>query len=87
MIDTFRSQLLVFDEATSALDGITEKVIMDAIHSLSGQRTIVLIAHRLKTVQQCDTIFFMEQGRLIDQGGYQELIERNERFRKMTRVA
>ena len=45
------ADVLVFDEATSALDGITEKVIMDAIHDFSGQKTIIMIAHRLKTVQ------------------------------------
>lgn len=77
------SHLLVFDEATSALDGITEKIIMDAIHELSGQRTIILIAHRLKTVQKCDIIFLMEKGKLIDQGSYIDLVERNTRFKEM----
>lgn len=81
------ASILVFDEATSALDGITEKIIMDAIHELSGQRTIILIAHRLKTVQQCNTIFLMEQGKLIDQGSFNELLERNENFNKMARFA
>lgn len=80
-------QLLIFDEATSALDGITEKVIMDAIHALSGQRTIVLIAHRLKTVKHCDLIYFMDHGQVVDQGTYEQLLERNERFQKMARLA
>lgn len=79
--------VLVFDEATSALDGITEKVIMDAIHELSGKRTIILIAHRLKTVQNCDTIFFMNKGKLIEQGSYSELVERNKYFKKMSRFS
>lgn len=77
------ASILVFDEATSALDGITEKIIMDAIHELSGQRTIILIAHRLKTVRQCNTILLMEKGKLIDQGSYEELVERNKQFSKM----
>lgn len=81
------ASVLIFDEATSALDGITEKIIMDAIHELSGQRTIILIAHRLKTVQQCDSIFLMEQGCLIDQGSFSELLERNENFNKMAEFA
>lgn len=81
------ASVLVFDEATSALDGITEKIIMDAIHQLSGQRTIILIAHRLKTVQQCDSIFLMEQGRLIDQGSFSELASRNKKFSQMTKFA
>lgn len=81
------SHLLVFDEATSALDGITEKIIMDAIHELSGQRTIILIAHRLKTVQKCDTIFLMEKGKLIGQGSYIDLVERNIKFKEMDRFS
>lgn len=81
------ASILVFDEATSALDGITEQIIMDAIHNLSGKRTIVLIAHRLKTVKQCSTIFLMEQGKLIAQGSYTSLIESNEKFSKMAKFS
>ena len=77
------ADILVFDEATSALDGITEKIIMDAIHDFSGQKTIVMIAHRLKTVQKCDIIYLMEQGKIIDQGTYQELLEKNVQFKEM----
>lgn len=77
------AEVLVFDEATSALDGITEKYIMDAIHNLNSTKTIVLIAHRLKTVQQCDNIYLMEKGRVIDQGTYSELIKNNDKFKKM----
>jgi ABC-type multidrug transport system fused ATPase/permease subunit len=78
---------LVFDEATSALDGITEKIIMDAIHDFSGQKTIVMIAHRLKTVQKCDIIYLMEQGKIVDQGTYKELLENNSQFKKMAEHA
>jgi len=73
----------LFDEATSALDGITEKMIMEAIHDFSGQKTIIMIAHRLKTVQKCDQIFFIDKGQVMDQGTYQQLIKKNEHFRKM----
>ena len=69
-------EVLIFDEATSALDTITENIIMDAIHDFSGSKTIIMIAHRLTTVQKCDIIFFMDQGRIVDQGIYIELIER-----------
>ena len=78
-----QADVLVFDEATSALDGITEKVIMDAIQELSGQKTIVMIAHRLKTVKNCDIIYFMEKGKVIEQGTYQQLINNNPTFEKM----
>jgi ABC-type multidrug transport system fused ATPase/permease subunit len=77
------ADVLVFDEATSALDGITEKMIMETIHDFSGQKTIIMIAHRLKTVQKCDTIFMIEQGQVVDQGTYQQLIETNVQFRDM----
>lgn len=81
------ANILVFDEATSALDGITEKIIMDAIHNFSGQKTIVMIAHRLKTVQKCDIIYLMKQGDIIDSGTYDDLIDRNPEFKKMAEHA
>lgn len=81
------ANILVFDEATNALDGITEKTIMDAIHDFGGQKTIIMIAHRLKTVQQCDIIYYMEQGKVIDQGTYDQLILRNANFKEMAQYA
>jgi HlyD family secretion protein len=79
--------IIIFDEATSSLDGFTEKKIMDSIYSLKRQKTIILIAHRLKTVEKCDLIFFMDKGKIIDKGSYHELIERNEYFRSLTELA
>ncbi len=79
-----KAEVLVFDEATSSLDGITEKMIMEAIHNFSGKKTIILIAHRLKTVQKCDNIFFINNGKVADQGTYDELIDKNEQFRNMS---
>lgn len=79
------ADILIFDEATSALDGITEKIIMDAIHDFTGQKTIIMIAHRLKTVQKCDTIYLMEKGRVVDQGTYQQLVDNNPKFREMAK--
>jgi ATP-binding cassette, subfamily B, bacterial PglK len=77
------ANVLVFDEATSALDGITEKIIMEAIHNFSGKKTIIMIAHRLKTVENCDIIYMMDQGEIVDQGTYQELIDNNPKFKEM----
>ena len=77
------AEVLMFDEATSSLDGITEKMIMEAIHDFSGEKTIIMIAHRLKTIEKCDQIFFIDNGQLVDQGTYKELIESNEHFKKM----
>lgn len=82
-----QADVLVFDEATSALDGITEKVIMNAINELSGQKTIVLIAHRLKTVKNCDIIYLMEQGKVVEQGTYQQLINNNSTFKEMAKYS
>jgi ABC-type multidrug transport system fused ATPase/permease subunit len=78
--------VLVFDEATSALDGITEDVIMDAIHNLSHKKTIIMIAHRLSTVKECDVIHMMKDGKIVDSGTYQQLIAENEDFQKMAKL-
>src|SRR5699024_8835544 len=81
------ASVLVFDEATSALDGITENAIMTAIHELTGQKTIILIAHRLKTVEQCDQIYMLDKGRIIDQGTYSDLLNKNPMFKRMAEHA
>ena len=77
------AEVLVFDEATSALDGITEKIIMEAIRDFSGKKTLIMIAHRLNTVQNCDQIFMLEKGKIVDSGTYKSLLTSNEQFKKM----
>ncbi|NIC04408.1 ABC transporter ATP-binding protein [Halomonas sp. DX6] len=77
------AEVLILDEATSALDGITEKIIMEAIHEIMGKKTIIMIAHRLATVRQCNRIYLMKEGRVIDSGSYGELSSRNEIFQRM----
>ncbi|MNJ18008.1 Heterocyst differentiation ATP-binding protein HepA [compost metagenome] len=77
------AELLFFDEATSALDGVTEKLIMEAIEDFSQKKTIVMIAHRLNTIMNCDIIFMVDQGRVVDQGTYDYLVEHNSYFKKM----
>lgn len=81
------SDILIFDEATSALDGITENQIMESIEKLSGKKTIVMIAHRLKTIKNCDRIYFMEKGKIVDEGSYKYLMENNAHFREMDKFA
>ena len=78
-----KADVLIFDEATSSLDGITEKMIMQAVHKFSGEKTIIMIAHRLKTIEKCDQIFFIDKGVVADQGTFQELIEKNAMFKNM----
>lgn len=75
--------VLILDEATSALDGITEKLVMDAIHDFAGKKTIILIAHRLSTVKQCNTIFLMDQGQIIASGTYDSLYKNSDIFKRM----
>lgn len=81
------AKVLILDEATSALDGITEKLVMDAIHEFCGKKTIIMIAHRLATVKQCDCIYLMEAGRVVDHGHYDELVQRNVMFQRMAELA
>jgi len=67
-------QVLILDEATSALDNETEKVVMDAVNNLHKDITIILIAHRLNTLKNCDIIFKLEKGQLVSQGSYDKII-------------
>jgi ATP-binding cassette subfamily C protein len=76
-------KVLVMDEATSALDNITEKDITKAIEALKGERTIIVIAHRLTTVMNCNKLYLMEEGKIIEEGTYSELIDSNAQFREM----
>jgi ABC-type multidrug transport system fused ATPase/permease subunit len=79
--------ILVLDEATSALDSVTEDAVMEAIHNLMHTKTVIIIAHRLTTIQECDVIYLIEQGRIVANGTYQELLENNAQFRAMAKAA
>jgi ABC-type multidrug transport system fused ATPase/permease subunit len=79
--------VLVLDEATSALDGITENVVMEALHQFSRDRTIIVIAHRVTTLRECDVIYMMASGNIIASGTYEELLSGNQNFRSMANVA
>ena len=67
--------ILILDEATSSLDSETEGVITEAIESLSGKITIIIVAHRLTTIKKCDTIYQMSKGRIINSGDFQSIID------------
>lgn len=58
-------EILVFDEATSALDNDTEAAVMDAVNSFHGKKTMIIIAHRLNTIEKCDIIYKVEEGKLV----------------------
>jgi ATP-binding cassette, subfamily B, bacterial PglK len=75
--------VLVLDEATSALDNLTEQAVMEAVRNLSHSITIILIAHRLTTVRECDQIFLLEKGTIKANGTFKQLIEKSDQFRAM----
>ncbi|WP_342832980.1 ABC transporter ATP-binding protein [Candidatus Hadarchaeum sp.] len=79
-------QVLVLDEATSALDSATEMTILEAIGVLKQKKTLIIIAHRMATVQHCDIIYVVEQGRIVDFGSYSELFARSAHFRKLMKA-
>ncbi|HMN15900.1 MAG TPA: multidrug ABC transporter permease, partial [Bellilinea sp.] len=80
-------EILVFDEATSALDNQTEREIAETLEGIGGQVTLVMIAHRLTSVRNCDRLFFMVGGTIESSGKYDELMSTNERFRRFAEGA
>ena len=76
-----KPKILMFDEATSALDNLTQKKISQSLDSLKCTR--IVIAHRLSTIRQCDRIIVLDQGKIIEDGRYQELIEKNGFFAEL----
>lgn len=71
-------EILILDEATSALDNETEQRVSEAISFLAGQKTIIMIAHRLSTVKHCDRVFLLERGTVVKSGSYAEVVESQE---------
>ena len=78
--------VLVLDEATSALDGATEREVFTAIQNVAKTKTLIIIAHRLTTIKECDVIYVLKNGSITGIGKYDELIETNENFRKIAGV-
>lgn len=76
-------QILVFDEATSSLDSESEKTVQQAINQSMKNRTAIIIAHRLATIIDCDTIFVFDNGEIVEQGSHKELIEKAGVYKKL----
>nr|WP_324292809.1 ABC transporter ATP-binding protein [uncultured Desulfobacter sp.] len=76
--------ILIMDEATSSLDNQTEREFIKAVDRLKGQKTMIIVAHRLTTVQNCDVIYFLKNGKIDGGGNFRELVEQNLAFRKMS---
>src|SRR5262249_60042094 len=79
--------ILILDEATSALDTISERSVQRAIDAARADRTVILIAHRLSTLVDVDRIFVFDSARLVDQGTYTELEDRDGIFAELARCA
>jgi len=80
-------KILVLDEATSSLDGLTEKRIMESIYKLASDITVLIIAHRLNTVKECDMIYYIHEGKIIDQGNYDGLMQSNSHFKELSKTS
>lgn len=77
------SPILLFDEATSALDNQTQSEIKATLDNLKNEYTIIIVAHRLSTIQDCDTIHVIEDGKVISSGTHKELLESSETYRNL----
>jgi ATP-binding cassette subfamily C protein len=78
-------EVLIMDEATSSLDNTTENLLVKALEELKKDRTIIMIAHRLSTVKNCDKLYFLKEGRMENSGTYEALLSTCEEFRKMVK--
>jgi ATP-binding cassette, subfamily B, bacterial PglK len=74
-------EVIIMDEATAALDNTTEREFMRALESMTGQKTMIMIAHRLSTVKNCDRLYLMQSGKIICSGTYNELLSQSNEFK------
>ena len=70
-------EVLVLDEATSALDGLTEDGVMEALNIMHGVKTLIIVAHRLSTVENCDILYTLENGKVIEAGKPSSILKVN----------
>jgi len=76
-------KILLFDEATSALDNITQKEIQESIDNISKDYTIIIVAHRLSTIMNCNKIYMLDKGKIVDSGTHKELLKNNKEYQKL----
>ncbi len=76
-----RSPIILFDESTSSLDNISQSQVKKSIDNIKGKSTVVIVAHRLSTIKNVDKIFFLEHGKIVDSGTFDELFKRNKNFK------
>ncbi|MBQ7466470.1 MAG: ABC transporter ATP-binding protein, partial [Clostridia bacterium] len=78
-----KSSIILFDESTSSLDNFAQESIKESIDKLKGKSTIVIVAHRLSTIKNADVIYFLDKGEIVDSGTFEELYNKNEKFKSM----
>ncbi len=78
-----QTPITIFDESTSSLDNFTQQDIQKSIDELKGKSTIIIVAHRLSTIKNVDKIYFLEEGKIVDSGTFDELFNRNKKFKAM----
>jgi ABC-type multidrug transport system fused ATPase/permease subunit len=76
-------EIMIMDEATSALDSETERFIQESIDKLKGSYTLIVIAHRLSTIKDVDRIYLLDNGQIIAEGGYNDMLESSPKFKRM----
>lgn len=81
-----KSKVIILDESTSSLDNLAQNKVKESIDKIKGKSTIIIVAHRLSTIKNADKIFFMDNGKIIDTGTFNELIQKNEKFNLMYKV-
>jgi ATP-binding cassette subfamily B protein len=75
--------IMILDEATSSLDTVSEHLVREVIEKLKGNMTIIIIAHRLTTIQSCDTIYVMDKGAIVDSGNHRDLLKKNGLYKSL----
>jgi len=78
-------QVLLLDEATSALDEDSQKKVQTALNNAMQGRTTIVIAHRLSTIENCDKIFVLDNGKVVEEGGFSELKQKGGKFSNFTK--
>eukprot|EP00828_Plagiopyla_frontata_P026449 TRINITY_DN3460_c0_g1_i3.p1 TRINITY_DN3460_c0_g1~~TRINITY_DN3460_c0_g1_i3.p1 ORF type:complete len:230 (+),score=57.42 TRINITY_DN3460_c0_g1_i3:1042-1731(+) len=75
-----KPHILLLDEATSALDAKNEQIVQDSLDEFMNEKTIITIAHRIQTIQNADIIYVLEEGKVVEQGNFQELMNKRQHF-------